>query len=331
MNILRISLMMMMGCAAAFAQPQPVVLTVEVENSVMYFDETGDPRDYASTPERRTVSPAPQNTRMVHMADIVSINGKPAKGVRIQKGMQITYRPDPLNDQQAIADVFRSSVVECHYEMLSGEGTLVGHIMTLGHNSGPIAPGMSTAGGASGSWAVVGGTGAFMGIHGQSAFYPGAVGARFAPMSETGKLRRINGGGSARYLLYLYPAFRPEVVSEGGRPMVFHSDFTPVDPSHPARAGETLIVRAKNLGPTKVFLPPGQVFPADTPYEVNSPLNVTINGRDAEVINGIGWPGTTDHYRVDVRIPAGVSAGIAAIELTAAWIPGPVATIPVGQ
>ena len=59
-----------------------------------------------------------------------------------------------------------------------------------------------------------------MGVYGQSAFYPGAVGARFAPMTETARMRRINGGGSARYLLYLYSPTRPEVVTDGVMPMV---------------------------------------------------------------------------------------------------------------
>ena len=89
-----------------------------------------------------------------------------------------------------------------------------------------------------------------------------------------------------------------------------------------------MIVRAKNLGPTTRFLPPGQVFPTDTSYEVNSPVEVTINGRDAEVINKIGWPGAMDHYRVDFRVPDGLT-GIATIRLSAAWIPGPEFRIPV--
>ncbi|HUQ94360.1 MAG TPA: hypothetical protein VM120_21950 [Bryobacteraceae bacterium] len=93
--------MTILGCAAAFAQPQPVVLTVEVENRVMYFDDTGD-RVYASSSERRTVAARTAEYTHGSYGRHRLINGKPAKGVRIQKGMQITYRPDPLNDQQAI-------------------------------------------------------------------------------------------------------------------------------------------------------------------------------------------------------------------------------------
>ena len=56
---------------------------------------------------------------------------------------------------------------------------------------------------------------------------------------------------------------------------------------------------------------------------VNSPVEVTVNGKDAEVINTIGWPGTYDLYRVDFRVPAGLPLGKATVHLTTAWIPGP--------
>jgi uncharacterized protein (TIGR03437 family) len=65
------------------------------------------------------------------------------------------------------------------------------------------------------------------------------------------------------------------------------------------------------------------VFKGDPPEEVNSPVEVTVNGMEAEVMNKIGWPGTYDLYRVDFRVPGGLAPGMASIQLTAAWIPGP--------
>ena len=62
---------------------------------------------------------------------------------------------------------------------------------------------------------------------------------------------------------------------------------------------------------------------------VNSPVEVTVNGKEAEVINRVGWPGTYDLYRVDFRVPSGLPAGTATIQLTAAWIPAPEVKIPV--
>ena len=47
-----------------------------------------------------------------------------------------------------------------------------------------------------------------------------------------------------------------------------------------------------------------------------------FHGIPAEVINTIGWPGLVDTYRVDFRMPAGTTAGMASIQITAAWIAG---------
>jgi uncharacterized protein (TIGR03437 family) len=69
---------------------------------------------------------------------------------------------------------------------------------------------------------------------------------------------------------------------------------------------------------------------ADPPYEiVNSPLEVTVNGKETAVLNKLGWGGTYDLYRVDFRVPSGLAPGTATIQLTAVWIPGPQVEIPV--
>lgn len=62
-----------------------------------------------------------------------------------------------------------------------------------------------------------------------------------------------------------------------------------------------LIAAVRNLGPSRPeLLPPGtRAFKADPLEVVNSPVEVTMNARDGEVINAIGWPGTTDLYRAD--------------------------------
>ncbi len=62
---------------------------------------------------------------------------------------------------------------------------------------------------------------------------------------------------------------------------------------------------------------------------VNSPLGVTVGGQPAELGTAIGWPGQTNVYRVDFRVPDGAAAGLAAVQLTVAWIAGPEVNIPV--
>jgi uncharacterized protein (TIGR03437 family) len=112
-------------------------------------------------------------------------------------------------------------------------------------------------------------------------------------------------------------------VTTASGPAVFHSDLSPVTAASPAKAGEVLIVRANGLGPTVPGVDPGQPFPTEPQLPVNSPVALTVNGRPAEVINSIGWPGLVDTYRIDFRVPDGTTAGMASIQVTAAWIAGP--------
>ncbi len=118
-------------------------------------------------------------------------------------------------------------------------------------------------------------------------------------------------------------------MTSASGPAVFHADFSPVTPAKPARAGESLILTVTGLGPTRPGLTPGTSFPDSPAQEVNSPLEVTVNGKPADVMNKFGWPGTTDTYRVDMRVPDGTTPGMAALQVTAAFIPGREVRLPV--
>ena len=90
-----------------------------------------------------------------------------------------------------------------------------------------------------------------------------------------------------------------------------------------------ILIRAINLGPTTPAVDPGQPFAAETSYMVNSPVEVSVGGNPAEVINQVGWLGETSVYRVDLKVPGGPKAGMAPLQLTAAWIDAPEIRIPV--
>ena len=62
---------------------------------------------------------------------------------------------------------------------------------------------------------------------------------------------------------------------------------------------------------------------------VNSPVEVTVNGKVAEVIRAVGFPGAVDGYQVDFRVPPDIAKGPATIQLSAAWITGAPVNIPV--
>jgi hypothetical protein len=239
----------------------------------------------------------------------------------------INLRTNP-SPGQAVADTIRGDSQAGVFEIQQADGSPVGSIMFSGLTAGTPPPGAPARQGA-GNNAITGGTGAFLGVKGEWGSVSSSSPLRGASMIEDPANRRTNGGGAVLFLLHLIPTSRPEVVTSASGPAVFHADFSPVTSAKPAKAGEVLIVQATGLGPTVPAIDPGQPFPADKTQTVNSPVDVTVSGQSAEVINKVGWPGLVDAYRVDFRIPDGTAAGMASIQLTAAWIPGRAVGIPI--
>lgn len=160
----------------------------------------------------------------------------------------------------------------------------------------------------------------------------GAVPERTASITEDPARRRQNGGGRLLTVLYVVPMFRPAVVITAGGPGIVHaSDFSLVSGSKPAAAGEILSLFATGLGPTRASLTPGQPFPSSPLAVVNSPIEVTVNGKSAEVLAAVGYPGAVDTYQVNFRVPPDIGSGTAAIQITAAWIPGAPVSISIKQ
>ena len=307
----------------------PVILEVDLDNVVQYIDDTTDFAKLGSV-SGPTAGGASLNFRkFIILADIVAVNGKPAKGLLIENARAITLRPAPTPGQ-AISDVTRNNLNEFAFEILTAEGVSVGSIVGIGIGNGPAPPGaplMITQG----NNPITGGTGAFVGVHGVMGQFTSAAltsTQRVASMAEDPANRRMNGGSAQKFFLHIIPATRPEIVNNGSGPAVFHADFSPVTSDKPAKAGEVLIVRATGLGPTVPGVNPGDRFPADTPQLVNSPVQVTIGGQVAPVINAIGWPGLLDTYRIDARVPDGVASGSSVLQLTVAWIPGTPVSLP---
>jgi uncharacterized protein (TIGR03437 family) len=122
----------------------------------------------------------------------------------------------------------------------------------------------------------------------------------------------------------------PQIVSTAQGAAVTHSsDFTLVNASKPAAAGEILSIFMTGLGPTQPGVDPGRPFPATPVQTVNSPVKVLVNGKSAEVVGAVGLPGAIDGYQVNFRVPAETAKGTAAIQVIAAWIPGTPVSVPV--
>ena len=132
------------------------------------------------------------------------------------------------------------------------------------------------------------------------------------------------------FVLQVIPMTVPQIVTTPSGPAVTHSsDFTLVTASRPAAAGEILSLFAAGLGPTRPGVDPGQPFPSSPPAVVNSPVQVTVNGNNAQVIGAVGYPGAVDGYQVNFQVPAGTAKGPASVQVSAAWIAGPSVNIPI--
>lgn len=298
--------------ATAMAQtPKVVVLIILLENSVTYAFDVADPakRGIDRGPTTVDLTKFGAFNQACQIDDIVEINGKPAKGIHFVCSYRMSWSP---NQQQGMAipdSTFSNVFPNCNWELLSKEGKFVGRL-----SDGGFFP-----------HSIFGGAGAFYGARGEHHFTNISAG-RTASISEDPSMRRIHAGrGTYRVHYYLVPLFYPEVEVTQQGPSIFHADFTAVTAASPAKAGDTLILRAKNLGPTTPYTMPGQPFAKWTSGqplpEVNSDVEVTIGGQPADVILKAGWPGEVGVYRLDIRIPGGVQPGNAKLQVTAAWIP----------
>lgn len=307
------SIVKMLGGLAFACSIQPAlaqriaVLEVEVENAVLYRYDLADPTQWAKSAAAMPTTFDRAFVDFCQVGDIVAVNGKPAQGIHMTCGTRMGFSPTAKSGF-AVADVaMGSGHQECNWEIYGTDGRVVGRFV-----DGGFFP-----------HSVQGGAGAFFGATGEHQS-TGVAPVRVASVGEDPSLRRINGGGKYKVTFYIKPALWPEVAQIGGAPAVFHADYqTRVDAEHPAEPGETLILVARNLGPTLPGVVPqgARVFASDPPYnEVSSPVDVTVNGVSGEVINKLGWPGTTDTYRIDVRLPTGLTPGTGKLVLKAAWI-----------
>lgn len=307
----------------------PVILQVDIENWVEYVDDTPDTTKWATNPNL-TPATTPKNfTTQIGIADVVAVNGQPVKGTMIRniRNMNLSTNPTP---GQAIGDAPRGAITTDYFEIQSLDGSSIGTIVVTGLIPGPPPPGAPLSV-VQGNFIIVGGTGAFLGMQGQSgnAATTQPTTLRAASITEDPANRRKNGGGGrVHWIMNLLPREQPQILTTANGPAIDHSsDFSQVAASKPATAGEVLSLFASGLGPTKPGVDPGAAFPTTGTFTVNSPVSVTVNGEAAEVLGAVGYPGAVDGYQVNFRVPSDIAKGTATVQVSAAWISSAAAKI----
>jgi uncharacterized protein (TIGR03437 family) len=327
-------------CNPAPGQEPPAILKLEIQNLIFYEVDSSDLTKFGTNPNI-TISGLScagasigghLGNRTMGIGDIVAVNGQPAKGTYVASGVTFCLGTTPVPGQP-IADISTGPMVYETYEILRSDGAPVGNIMTNGLRVAAPSPPGPPAG--TFNSVIVGGTGAFLGARGQtgnanSNLSGSGIPSNSRSITEDPANRRQNQGLHAVFTLYVIPLSRPEITMTDAGPAVAHSnDLSPVSDSKPASASEALSLFATGLGPTRPGFDPGQPFPSDPPALVNSPLQVMVNGKPAEVLAAVGLAGTLDRYQVDFRVPPDIGRGPATIQVSAAWMPGAPVSIPV--
>lgn len=318
---------MLPGIAQAQAMP-PVILQLDVDNFVTYVVDTSDVSKFATNPNITTANDS-TFVNTIGIADIVTVNGQAAKGTWsfLARRTNLTTASTP---GQSIADTSRQNMYQANFEILAADGTPIGTIMAAGLSGPGAPPPGSPVLQVQANIALAGGSGAFFGVSGTQGGRVCSTGVapRRASIVEDPAFRRQNGGGKTCVIFVIIPWSRPQVLITANGPAIAHaSDFTTVSGSKPAAPGEILALVASGLGPTRAGVDPGQPFPTAPLAVVNSPVTVTVNGKPAEVLGAVGYPGAVDAYQVNFRVPPDTAKGSATIQVIAAWIPGPSANI----
>ena len=315
-------------CTLAHAQtPMPTVLSIDLQNVVEYQADISDPAKFATSPGITPAVTFKNFGAVTILGDIVAVNGQPVKGFYVGRSRGLVASPTPAPGG-AIADITRTALREHVFEILKSDGTQLGTLMSVGFSGGPAPPGTGSPSTQRANWAIVGGTGAFLGARGQVNGTGGT--GRAASMAEDPANRRINGGTNVTFFLHIIPMSVPQILTTSAGPAIVHSgDFSPITAANPAAAGEILSLFATGLGPTNPDIDPGQPFPSTSLAAVNSPVAVMVNGEPAGILAAVGYPGAVDSYQLNFQMPSDTPKGLVTIQLSAAWIAGTSVSIPV--
>ena len=100
------------------------------------------------------------------------------------------------------------------------------------------------------------------------------------------------------------------------------------DPSHPASAGDFLVIYCAGLGAVNQQIATGAASPGSPPDKVSNALTVTIGGKAATVMFAGLTPTYAGLYQVNVAVPSGIQPGASVpVVLTMGPLSSPPVTI----
>src|ERR1051325_1639541 len=125
-----------LACSAAMAQAvdEPVVLTIDVENTVTYRGTVFDASKIAKDPGP-TTSVNQAFVDAINIADIISVNGKPVKGAWSSWAFATPFRAAP-QPGQLIADFDLAGTNFCTWQFYDTDGSFLGMIRDSGAGQG---------------------------------------------------------------------------------------------------------------------------------------------------------------------------------------------------
>jgi hypothetical protein len=195
------------AASSCLAQVRPSTLQVDVNNYVLYNYDTFDTTLFSTNPNPTNVMMKTYNYH-IGIADIVAVNGAPAKGTLLCTHTMFVLSPTAVaGSGSAIADTKRAMIDDCSLEIANTDGIAVGTIFIHGLFGGAPPPGAPSLI-AHSNMIVTGGTGTFLGVRGQAG-QTGAWKPRVASVTEDPANRRINEGGSQSIVLQIFPMFPP--------------------------------------------------------------------------------------------------------------------------
>ena len=325
-----------MLCSGGFAQhPVGSLLVIQLENQTGYVRDVSD----TTAPSRR---PGPHDDlfdrgakSQLRRIDLrwrhCFRQWKAGQGTATELVIFIPIRPSPTTGQ-FIGDTTRGGFYEWNFEILHEDGRQIGSIRASGMGQGQPPPGATSAVRAA-SYAVIGGTGAFLG---SAVIWAAAVGRRHPLRCESLPQPKIQPTDVCTVvdLSFKTCTFCPCSAQKSSRRRMGPRWCTPPisrSLQAPNLPGQGKSSACLPLDSAPRFRASNRASPLLLQRATLSipPVEVLVNGKPAEVLYAGGYPGAVDRYQVNFRVPDGITAGMASVQLSSAWITGPEVKIPI--